>query len=73
MKLNKKWGIVGIISMIGGFFAHPDACVNSRDVLTKVLPHTPEDALTHIGVILGGILLALSKGILEKKETKEIE
>lgn len=65
--LSKKWTIAGILIALSGFFLHPEACISSRNIIEFFTPDSVGDAASHFGVIIGGILAILGKGLMEKK------
>jgi hypothetical protein len=67
ISLSKKWTFLGIATLVGSFFLHPDACISSKDVLSFFAPNSPADAISHIGLVVGGLLSILGEGALNKK------
>jgi hypothetical protein len=63
---TKRWTLAGLIILLGAFFANPDACVRSRDILHWISPDSHTDLIAHIGTVLGIVLAVLGKSLAEK-------
>lgn len=68
--MSKKITLGGLILVVASFFLHPDQCISSTSIIQKLLPSDFDAAATHIGLVVGTILMALGGSLLKSKEVK---
>jgi len=66
--LSKKWSLGGLLVILAGFFLHPEGCVSAKQLISTYLPIS-EDTATHVAILIGTAITALSTGLLHKEST----